>query len=214
MLYESYYRWNVQNRQIYRTESRQMVARAQRMVGCWGWGTGFLSGLMKIFWNHKVMMVVWLYRYDKNTLFWGGVFFGMWILSFFKVPIMVNAIMKSTYLALILFHILFRDMKKKIFLNNGRNQKIQKGKRWKVSVSPHISGTPLSPFSHLSFYRPSLLTPPDTCAASCTNKSLLFTAFQPLLYHLKKWIMGIAPKDLMIRFIESCLVSLFNKCCK
>ena len=208
-----------------------MVARDQRMgvlvVGCWGWGTGFLSGLMKIFWNHKVMMVVWLYRYDKNTLFWGGVFFGMWILSFFKVPITVNAIMKSTYLALILFHILFRDMKKKIFfffffflnfilfLNfTIETQKIQKGKQWKVSLSPHVPGTPLSPFSHPSFCRPSLLTPPDTCAASCTNKSLLFPAFQPLLYHLKKWIMEIAPKDLMIRFIESCLVSLFNKCCK
>ena len=41
------------------------------VVGCWGWGTGFLSGLKKVFWNPKVMMVVRLYGYAKNTLFLG-----------------------------------------------------------------------------------------------------------------------------------------------
>ena len=90
------------------------------LLGLRGWlvAGGGVLGFFLAWWKYFEITKwwwLWLYRYDKNTLFWGGFFFGMWILSFFKVPIMVNAIMKSTYLALILFHILFRDMKKKIF---------------------------------------------------------------------------------------------------
>ena len=100
----------------------------QWLLGIRGWGwwwsvaggevLGFFLAWWKYFEIKKVMLVVWLYEYAKNTLFWGGFICGEFYLNktgFFKVPIVVNAIVKSTSLAHILFHILFRDMKKKIF---------------------------------------------------------------------------------------------------
>ena len=206
------------------------------LLGTRGWGCWWLvagGGVLDFFlaWWKYFEITKWWWLCDSTdmikTLYFGvGFFLACEFYLFLKYPLRLMQLWKVPILLLSCFISCSGIWKRRfffsffflnfiLFLNfTIETQKIQKGKQWKVSLSPHVPGTPLSPFSHPSFCRPSLLTPPDTCAASCTNKSLLFPAFQPLLYHLKKWIMEIAPKDLMIRFIESCLVSLFNKCCK